>query len=57
VQAYAAVVAQLLSSAGVRASDVQAIGAHGQTVRHQPRAFGGYRLHHCRSTTLPCWPS
>ena len=40
VQAYAAVVGQLLSSAGVRASDVQAIGAHGQTVRHQPRAFG-----------------
>ena len=40
VQAYAAVVAQLLTTAGVPASDVRAIGAHGQTVRHQPRAFG-----------------
>ena len=41
VQAYAAVVAQLLVTAGVPASDVRAIGAHGQTVRHQPRSFGG----------------
>jgi anhydro-N-acetylmuramic acid kinase len=40
VQAYAAVVAQLLATTGVPASDVRAIGAHGQTVRHQPRAFG-----------------
>ena len=41
VTAYAAVVAQLLAAAGVQASQVRAIGAHGQTVRHQPRAFGG----------------
>ncbi len=41
VQAYANVVAQLLAAAGVAAGEVQAIGAHGQTVRHQPRAFGG----------------
>jgi len=40
VQAYAAVVALLLAKAGVQARDVRAIGAHGQTVRHQPRAFG-----------------
>ena len=41
VTAYAAVVAELLATAGVPASQVRAIGAHGQTVRHQPRAFGG----------------
>ncbi len=40
VQAYAAVVAQLLAASGVPAGEVQAIGAHGQTVRHQPGAFG-----------------
>lgn len=40
VTAYAAVVAQLLATAGAPASQVRAIGAHGQTVRHQPRAFG-----------------
>jgi anhydro-N-acetylmuramic acid kinase len=35
-RAYAGVVAQLLSQAGVDAAAVRAIGAHGQTVRHQP---------------------
>jgi len=37
---YAAVVTQLLKQAsqqGIRAADVHAIGAHGQTVRHQPQ--------------------
>jgi anhydro-N-acetylmuramic acid kinase len=35
---YAAVVASLLEAAHVSPSDVRAVGAHGQTVRHQPRA-------------------
>ncbi|HJV63959.1 MAG TPA: anhydro-N-acetylmuramic acid kinase [Albitalea sp.] len=38
---YADVVTALLASAGVAASRVQAIGAHGQTVRHRPREFDG----------------
>lgn len=33
---YADVVGQLLNRAGLTASDVAAIGAHGQTVRHRP---------------------
>lgn len=37
---YAAVVRQLLKAAGASASDVRAIGAHGQTVRHQPPGAG-----------------
>jgi anhydro-N-acetylmuramic acid kinase len=40
-RAYAQVVGQLLQSTGLQASDVMAIGAHGQTVRHQPQAFDG----------------
>ena len=38
-QVYAKVVGSLLHDAGLAAKDIQAIGAHGQTVRHQP-AFG-----------------
>ena len=38
---YTQVVGQLLASSGVAAVQVQAIGAHGQTVRHQPQAFDG----------------
>lgn len=38
---YADAVAQLLERAEVAASAVQAIGAHGQTVRHRPGAFDG----------------
>jgi anhydro-N-acetylmuramic acid kinase len=34
---YAGVVAQLLSETGVSRADVRAVGAHGQTVRHQPK--------------------
>ena len=34
--AYAEAVNQLLKKAGVLASDITAIGAHGQTIRHQP---------------------
>jgi len=39
---YAGAVRKLLARAGVRASAVTAIGCHGQTVRHHPRA--GYTL-------------
>ena len=38
---YAAVVHQLLAAAGLPASAVCAIGAHGQTVRHRPGEFDG----------------
>jgi anhydro-N-acetylmuramic acid kinase len=40
-RAYAEVVRALLQQAGVSASQVRAIGAHGQTVRHRPREFDG----------------
>jgi anhydro-N-acetylmuramic acid kinase len=38
---YADAVHQLLATAGVPAANVQALGAHGQTVRHRPQAFDG----------------
>ena len=38
---YAEVVGELLASAGVPATSVRAIGAHGQTVRHRPQEFDG----------------
>jgi len=38
---YAAVVAQLLTDSGLQAADITAIGAHGQTVRHQPLMHDG----------------
>ncbi len=38
---YAGVVKELLDDAGLQASAVQAIGAHGQTVRHRPGEFDG----------------
>ena len=38
---YADVVRQLLATAQLQASDIQAIGAHGQTVRHRPGEFDG----------------
>jgi len=47
---YAKVVNALLAQAGMQASQIQAIGAHGQTVRHQPQrtsaepAGAGYTL-------------
>lgn len=40
-RAYAEVVDELLRSAGLKRGDVQAIGAHGQTVRHRPQEFDG----------------
>jgi anhydro-N-acetylmuramic acid kinase len=46
-EAGAALVADLLQAAGVRASDVRAVGSHGITVRHRPGEFdmsGGYTV-------------
>jgi anhydro-N-acetylmuramic acid kinase len=41
VRVYGQVVEDLLKKTGVMRSQVIAIGAHGQTVRHQPQAFDG----------------
>lgn len=41
VRIYAQVVAHLLGKSGLEPRRVSAIGAHGQTVRHQPQAFDG----------------
>ena len=41
MDSYAAVVRALLSGAGLAPGQVAAIGAHGQTVRHQPALAGG----------------
>lgn len=38
---YAGVVSDLLQQAGLSATAVAAVGAHGQTVRHQPGAYDG----------------
>ena len=40
-QAYSVVVHALLGATGVKAGQVLAIGAHGQTVRHRPGEFDG----------------
>jgi anhydro-N-acetylmuramic acid kinase len=40
-QAYAHVVNMLLAESGCQAAQIQAIGAHGQTVRHRPQEFDG----------------
>jgi anhydro-N-acetylmuramic acid kinase len=39
---YADVVAQLLEATGTPRAQVRALGAHGQTVRHQPGGFDAY---------------
>lgn len=46
VRVYAQVVAQLMAQARLAPGDIQAIGAHGQTVRHRPGEFDatGYTL-------------
>ncbi len=51
---YAEVVNALLELAGVAPSEVVAIGAHGQTVRHCPGAFDGigYTLQLCNGALL-----
>ncbi|MGZ5270047.1 MAG: anhydro-N-acetylmuramic acid kinase [Ramlibacter sp.] len=41
MRVYAQVVREVLAQAGLAASEVRAIGAHGQTVRHRPQAFDG----------------
>jgi anhydro-N-acetylmuramic acid kinase len=41
VRIYANVVAELLQRTGLGPEHVRAVGAHGQTVRHQPLAFDG----------------
>ena len=53
-KAYAEVVQALLESADVKPSEVVAIGAHGQTVRHCPGAFDGigYTLQLCNGALL-----
>lgn len=40
-ETYALAVHQVLALAGVSTGQVQALGAHGQTVRHRPREFDG----------------
>lgn len=41
VRVYAQVVCELLEQSGIKRAQVSAIGAHGQTVRHQPQAVDG----------------
>ncbi|MDD2809406.1 anhydro-N-acetylmuramic acid kinase [Rhodoferax sp.] len=54
MQVYAQVVRQLLSQTQWQASQIRAIGAHGQTVRHQPQSHGGtgYTLQLCNPALL-----
>ncbi|MDC8785449.1 anhydro-N-acetylmuramic acid kinase [Roseateles koreensis] len=40
-RSYADLVAQLLEHSGLKTREITALGAHGQTVRHQPSAFDG----------------
>lgn len=51
---YAETVASLLQGAGLSRHDVRALGAHGQTVRHQPRVNGaaGYTTQLLNGATL-----
>jgi anhydro-N-acetylmuramic acid kinase len=51
---YAQVVRDLLGSARTPAASIQAIGAHGQTVRHRPQEFDGtgYTLQLCQPALL-----
>ncbi|MEO5733923.1 MAG: anhydro-N-acetylmuramic acid kinase [Rubrivivax sp.] len=41
VKLYAEAVGRLLQPSGLQAQDIEAIGAHGQTVRHRPGEFDG----------------
>ncbi len=58
MRSYAQAVAALLAGSGVSASQVCAIGAHGQTVRHRPQMFdvsngsGGYTIQLCNPALL-----
>ncbi len=46
VHRYAECVAELLRAAGASAAEVRAIGAHGQTIRHQPAAGYTRQINH-----------
>jgi anhydro-N-acetylmuramic acid kinase len=57
MQVYANVVSQLLSATATSPTDIRAIGAHGQTVRHQPMPHTGlsgkgYTLQLCNPALL-----
>ncbi len=54
MRVYAQVVQTLLDHSGLLADRVRAIGAHGQTVRHRPRAFDGtgYTIQLCQPALL-----
>lgn len=54
MRVYSQVVHALLGAARTGASGVRAIGAHGQTVRHQPRQFDGtgYTIQLCQPALL-----
>lgn len=54
MRVYADVVQQLLSSSGAARHDIIALGAHGQTVRHQPQSHDGtgYTLQLCNPALL-----
>lgn len=47
---YAEAVKKLLQQAGIKAAEIHALGAHGQTVRHQPDA--GYTEQLCNAALL-----
>jgi anhydro-N-acetylmuramic acid kinase len=51
---YAHAVNALRIKAGLQATDIRAIGAHGQTVRHQPQLFDGmgYTIQLCNPSLL-----
>jgi anhydro-N-acetylmuramic acid kinase len=51
---YSQVVHELLKHGGASASSIEAIGAHGQTVRHRPREFDGtgYTIQLCQPALL-----
>ena len=57
MKAYAQVVSLLLRQAKLKASDVVALGAHGQTVRHRPGEFDGhgYTLQLMNGSLLAEW--
>jgi anhydro-N-acetylmuramic acid kinase len=54
IRVYSQVVHEVLKHAGVLASSLNAIGAHGQTVRHRPREFDGigYTIQLCQPALL-----
>jgi anhydro-N-acetylmuramic acid kinase len=54
MRVYAQVVGELLADSKVAAAEIVAIGAHGQTVRHQPQQFDGtgYTLQLCQPALL-----